>query len=48
MALELPGIDPNRITLLGGLAQGAGQNASSEERDKSDLSILPNLRGYTR
>ena len=48
LALELEGVDPNRIQLLAALATSAENIASMEERDKSEISMIPNITGYTR
>ena len=46
ISLQIPSIDPNRISLLHDLASSAYAIASGEERDKSPLFIRPNTSYY--
>jgi hypothetical protein len=48
LALQLPGIDLNRITYLQGIAAALEMDASNEERDKSPIYFQPNISYYTR
>ena len=48
MAMQLPGVDLNRITYLEAQAQKAYSDAASEERDKSPIYFQPNISYYTR
>ena len=48
MAMQLPGVDLNRITYLEAQAQKAYLDAANEERDKSPIYFQPNISYYTR
>lgn len=48
MAMELPGIDMNRIQYLEGQAEKYLNLAEQEERDKSPIYFAPNIGVYTR
>ena len=48
LAMQLPGVDANRITYLQGLAAQLEMDASNEERDKSPIYFQPNISYYTR
>ena len=48
LAMQLPGIDLQRIQYLEGQAEKAFQQASDEERDKSPIYFQPNISYYTR
>lgn len=48
MAMELPGVDVNRITYLEGQAEKTLNLAEQEERDKSPIYFAPNISVYTR
>ena len=48
MAMELPGVDVNRITYLEGQAEKTLALAEAEERDKSPIYFAPNILPYTR
>lgn len=47
-SMELPKIDPNRITLLMQMADTFEQDAAQGEQDGSAFRIQPNIRRYTR
>jgi hypothetical protein len=48
MAMELPGVDVNRLTYLEGQAEKTLALAEAEERDKSPIYFAPNISVYTR
>jgi hypothetical protein len=48
MALELPAIDPARIQYLAAQADKSFMLAEQEERDKSPITMAPNILCYTR
>jgi hypothetical protein len=48
LALELPGVDLNRVTYLEGQAEKYFNMAEQEERDKSPIYYAPNISVYTR
>ena len=48
LSIELPGIDPARITLLSGLADKFQIEAGNEETDSAPIYLQPNISGYTR
>jgi hypothetical protein len=48
LALQLPGVDINRITYLEGQADKLFMQANNEERDKSPIYFQPNISYYTR
>jgi len=48
MALELPGVDVNRITYLEAQAEKFLNQAEQEERDKSPIYFAPNISPYSR
>jgi hypothetical protein len=48
MALELPGVAPDRITYLEQQYEKHLQLAQSENRDKSPIYFAPNISPYTR
>jgi hypothetical protein len=48
MAMELPGVDPARIQYLEAQAEKYFALAESEERDKSPITLAPNISVYTR
>ncbi len=48
MAMQLPGIDLNRITYLEKLALEARTQFEEEDRDKSPIYFQPNISYYTR
>jgi hypothetical protein len=48
LALELPGVDINRVTYLEGQAEKYFNMAEQEERDKSPIYYAPNISVYTR
>jgi hypothetical protein len=48
LALELPGVDLNRVTYLEGQAEKYFNMAEQEERDKSPIYYAPNIGVYTR
>jgi hypothetical protein len=48
LALELPGVDLNRVTYLEGQAEKYFNMAEQEERDKSPIFYAPNISVYTR
>ena len=48
MALELPGVDMNRVAYLEGQAAKYLSQAEDEERDKSPVYFAPNISVYTR
>ena len=48
MALELPGVDMQRILYLEAQAEKAFNLAEQEERDKSPIYFAPNISVYTR
>lgn len=47
MAMELPGVDVNRITYLEAQAEKSLNLAEQEERDKSPIYFAPNISVYT-
>jgi len=47
MAMELPGVDPNRITYCEQQADKYWAMAEQEERDKSPIYFAPNIAPYT-
>jgi hypothetical protein len=47
-AIELPGVDLNRIQYLEGQADKYFNLAEQEERDKSPIMLAPNISPYTR
>lgn len=48
LAIQLPGVDINRITYLEGQAAKLELDAANEERDKSPIYFQPNISYYTR
>ena len=48
LAMQLPGIDLNRVQYLEGQADKLFLQASDEERDKSPIYFQPNISYYTR
>lgn len=48
MAMELPGVDVNRLTYLEQQAEKTLNLAEQEERDKSPIYFAPNISVYTR
>lgn len=48
MAMELPGVDTNRIAYLEAQAEKTLNLAEQEERDKSPIYFAPNISVYTR
>ena len=48
LALQLPGVDLNRIALLKAEAVSLEADAAAEERDKSPIYFQPNIAPYTR
>ena len=48
LALQLPGVDLNRIALLKAEAVSLEADAAAEERDKSPIYYQPNISYYTR
>lgn len=48
VAMEIPGVDPARITLLKGLADDAVITAEMDETDGSPIMLAPLIEGYTR
>ena len=48
LALQLPGVDLNRIQYLENIAKQLENDASQEERDKSPIYFQPNISYYTR
>jgi hypothetical protein len=48
LALELPGVDSGRVTLLSQLADRFQIEAENEETDSAPIYLQPNIRGYTR
>jgi hypothetical protein len=48
LALELPGVDLQRVTYLEGQAEKYFNMAEQEERDKSPIYFSPNISVYTR
>jgi hypothetical protein len=48
MALELPEVDPNRITMIKAEANETWLQAEQEERDKSPIYFAPNISPYTK
>jgi len=48
LAMQLPGIDLNRVTYLEKLALQARQEFEDEDRDKSPIYFQPNISYYTR
>ena len=48
LAMQIPGVDQNRIQYLEGLAEKYFMQASNEERDKSPIYFQPNISYYTR
>jgi len=48
LAMQLPGVDMQRIGYLEQQAEKAFQQASDEERDKSPIYFQPNISYYTR
>ena len=48
MALELPGVDLQRISYCEGQAEKYWNMAEQEERDKSPIMLAPNISVYTR
>lgn len=47
-SLDIPDVDPSRITMLGQLAQSAEEPPHEEERDKAPSTWTPNISYYTR
>lgn len=47
-ALDIPGVDPARITMLGALAAASEEPPYNEERDRANSYFTPNIGGYTR
>lgn len=48
VSMEMPGVDPNRITLLKGLADEAVITAELDETDMAPIMIAPRIGAYTR
>ena len=48
LALQLPGVDLNRVQYLENIAKQLENDASQEERDKSPIYFQPNISYYTR
>lgn len=48
LALELPGVAPDRITLLLGLADKFEAESYSEETDSAPMNLSPRISAYTR
>jgi hypothetical protein len=48
LALQLPGVDLNRVQYLENIAKQLENDASQEERDKSPIYLQPNISYYTR
>jgi hypothetical protein len=48
MAMELPGVEPGRITYCEQQAEKYWAMAEQEERDKSPIYYAPNISYYTR
>ena len=48
LAMQIPGVDQNRIQYLEGLAEKYFMQANNEERDKSPIYFQPNISYYTR
>jgi len=48
LAMQIPGVDQNRIQYLEGLAEKYFMQANNEERDKSPIYFQPNYSYYTR
>jgi hypothetical protein len=48
MAMELPSVDPARITYCEQQAEKYWLQAEQEERDKSPIYFAPNISPYTR
>jgi hypothetical protein len=48
IAMQVPGVDANKITYLEGYADKLFMQASNEERDKSPIYFQPNISYYTR
>jgi len=48
MSMELPAVDPGRVTYLEQQADKYWQQAEQEERDKSPIYFAPNISYYTR
>lgn len=47
LALELPGVNPERITLLTGLADKMTLEVEGDETDRAPIYLMPNIGGYT-
>ena len=48
LAMQLPGIDLQRVQYLEKLAMQARQEFEDEDRDKSPIYFQPNISYYTR
>ena len=48
LALQMPGIDMNRVVYLEKIALGLRTEAEEEDRDKSPIYFQPNIAPYTR